>query len=811
MNRNGFWKDSLLRPQVLIIVAMFSIVAFAFQLRDVQPAEAVSTGFFNGTAAAAGATACASPASAVGTDDTRAVCDADEQVVISNFGISGIPASATDIGFVVQIQAITNDTGTDELIADLSWNGGTNFSSDQVSDDINNTSSPDSVVQAPANAACSNFGRTWAVSELSNANFRVRLTADPGSGDNISIDHVQVQVCYLGRNITAADLNNAASVTVVAGEEIDADVTVDHTNGQSGSGGEDNDYESTSYTIEGQSAVCANHSDFESSGTDTGEFTISTTGLAAGTYDVTFVAYSNDSCSAGASLPFTLTDAVTVVGPAPNPLFPDTCGLDVVLVLDSSGSIDSGELATMKAAMASFVTAFENVAQDSRYAVVDFDTTGTVVQGFNDSVATTNTAINSAAISSGGSTNWDDALADANGLLPDGPQENLVIFATDGNPNTIGAGTSVSETAAVAAAMLRANTIKNGGTRIIGIGIGGDLDSDNIAAITGPTAGSDYFTTGFGTLATTLADLIEEHCTGDLTLQKCVVNDDGGTADATEWDLLADGESNDYSSDTKEGDFDEELNCVEYDFTVAPGTYELSESGGPDNYAASDWNCSRNEGQQTDAIQMLEEDPNSVEVGVGQRWFCTITNDDIPQGSIRIAKAVTDGGSWPTGFTFTDDMPSCNIGILGVGGSRTCDSLEPGVYHISETIPLGWTLEDVTCSGSGSFSINEASASVTITISGTTFVSCTFVNDPPESGTPNIPTAPVQTVVPVQQVAAVQATPVAVVESIRPPATGSGGLRDGGHGPAYALLIGLAILGSATLLASAGANARTSA
>jgi hypothetical protein len=801
MTRNGFWKDSLLRPQVLIIVAMFSIVAFAFQLRDVQPAEAVSTGFFNGTAAAAGATACASPASAVGTDDTRAVCDADEQVVISNFGISGIPASATDIGFVVQIQAITNDTGTDELIADLSWNGGTNFSSDQVSDDINNTSSPDSVVQAPANAACSNFGRTWAVSELSNANFRVRLTADPGSGDNISIDHVQVQVCYLGRNITAADLNNAASVTVVAGEEIDADVTVDHTNGQSGSGGEDNDYESTSYTIEGQSAVCANHSDFESSGTDTGEFTISTTGLAAGTYDVTFVAYSNDSCSAGASLPFTLTDAVTVVGPAPNPLFPDTCGLDVVLVLDSSGSIDSGELATMKAAMASFVTAFENVAQDSRYAVVDFDTTGTVVQGFNDSVATTNTAINSAAISSGGSTNWDDALADANGLLPDGPQENLVIFATDGNPNTIGAGTSVSETAAVAAAMLRANTIKNGGTRIIGIGIGGDLDSDNIAAITGPTAGSDYFTTGFGTLATTLADLIEEHCTGDLTLQKCVVNDDGGTADATEWDLLADGESNDYSSDTEEGDFDEELNCVEYDFTVAPGTYELSESGGPDNYAASDWNCSRNEGQQTEAIQLLEEDPNSVEVGVGQRWFCTITNDDIPQGSITISKN-SDFGSDGTDFSFNGNIGGCNIGPLEVGESETCEDVGDGTFTVSEGGGSGWSLNRIVCQGSGKWVIDESTASVEIDILGNESVACSFYNDPPTPQGPPPEPARVITPVPTAQVSGVQATPVAVVESIRPPATGSGGLRDGGHGSAYALLIGLVILGSATLLAS---------
>ena len=83
-----------------------------------------------------------------------------------------------------------------------------------------------------------------------------------------------------------------------------------------------------------------------------------------------------------------------------------------------------------------------------------------------------------------------------------------------------------------------------------------------------------------------------------LTLVKEVINDNGGTAVASDWTLTAAG----------------------YD-PVSPdaGTYDLSESG-PSGYSASDWVCVG--GNQTDA--------DTVNVGLGDDVTCTITNTFTP-------------------------------------------------------------------------------------------------------------------------------------------------------------------------------------
>ena len=101
----------------------------------------------------------------------------------------------------------------------------------------------------------------------------------------------------------------------------------------------------------------------------------------------------------------------------------------------------------------------------------------------------------------------------------------------------------------------------------------------------------------------------------ELTLVKVVVNDDGGTADAGDWTLTADGPT----PVTGTGDSTDVV-----DQTVDPGDYDLSESGGPPGYTAGDWIC---DGGTLDGTTLTLADGDDV--------VCTITNDDdepVPTG-----------------------------------------------------------------------------------------------------------------------------------------------------------------------------------
>jgi hypothetical protein len=218
-----------------------------------------------------------------------------------------------------------------------------------------------------------------------------------------------------------------------------------------------------------------------------------------------------------------------------------TCGLDVVLVMDNSGSIDGTELATMKTAMNSFVTALMPETP-TEMALVSFNTSATVAQTFTATEATMTGAVN-AVPASGGTTNWDDALADARTLLPHRAAfNNLIIIASDGNPNTRGghtllthsAGTvGVTEQNAMAWATAESNAAKVAGARMLGIGIGADFDTNNMIAIAGssvhppdpisPTI--DVITSDFATLATDLADYVKSLCPGNIFVHKTIDND----------------------------------------------------------------------------------------------------------------------------------------------------------------------------------------------------------------------------------------------------------------------------------------------
>ena len=171
-------------------------------------------------------------------------------------------------------------------------------------------------------------------------------------------------------------------------------------------------------------------------------------------------------------------------GPAANPaLASQVCGLDIALVLDNSGSI-GGNLPTMKSSFNSFVNSLLP-ATPTGFSVTYFDGTAHYAQAtFSNSASATVAAINSVPASAG-QTDWEDALIKAQATLdprPGSAHPNLIIFASDGQPNrygpngTLGVGGTVDPNA-LDAAVAEANLVKASGTRIVTLGIGNGVGS----------------------------------------------------------------------------------------------------------------------------------------------------------------------------------------------------------------------------------------------------------------------------------------------------------------------------------------------
>ncbi len=119
----------------------------------------------------------------------------------------------------------------------------------------------------------------------------------------------------------------------------------------------------------------------------------------------------------------------------------------------------------MKSAMTGFTTALAGTP--TQFSVTRFATTASVLQAFTSNFSNVNSAINGIPVD-GGSTNWQDGLSKTQSTFDlRGDKPNLVIFASDGNPNLTGSsGTSATESVAVADAVVVANALKSSGIRV---------------------------------------------------------------------------------------------------------------------------------------------------------------------------------------------------------------------------------------------------------------------------------------------------------------------------------------------------------
>jgi len=214
------------------------------------------------------------------------------------------------------------------------------------------------------------------------------------------------------------------------------------------------------------------------------------------------------------------------VDPAPNPGFPQECGVDVLLVLDTSASLSAGNLTDVKNAANSTVDSLSGTDAISSVGVISFYQPISTADAANTEQAMTDVSTPSgvqavkAAIGSltlpdaETLTNWEAALLEASQSENDGdgdvPDENLnkpadiVIIVSDGRPNTYGydddafpifnnASTAFNEP--LEAATMAANVVKGEGTKIIGVGFPDALGS------TPPAAAFEAITNGSGSVA----------------------------------------------------------------------------------------------------------------------------------------------------------------------------------------------------------------------------------------------------------------------------------------------------------------------
>jgi hypothetical protein len=219
---------------------------------------------------------------------------------------------------------------------------------------------------------------------------------------------------------------------------------------------------------------------------------------------------------------------------------------------------------------------------------------------------------------------------------------------------------------------------------------GWGFDSVSCSA-TSPNGGS--YTTG--TASTTIAMKEGENwtCTfnnsvrtGTLIVKKHVVNDNGGSAVAGDWDIHVKSGGVDVANSPKAGSESGE------GYGLTNGTYNVSESGGPSGYTQTGFSGD------CDAS-------GNVTVVSGQIKTCTITNDDDAASLVIIKNVVNDNGGSKAASAFSGTIS----GVTASGGNSWTGTAAPGVtktlttvgaYSVTETADADYdTSYSTDCTG----------------------------------------------------------------------------------------------------------------
>jgi uncharacterized repeat protein (TIGR01451 family) len=213
-------------------------------------------------------------------------------------------------------------------------------------------------------------------------------------------------------------------------------------------------------------------------------------------------------------------DDIRIDNPVSNPDLTGTCGTDLTVILDESGSIDTaGAIGQVENAVRALGDGLAGSGTAARLVEFSTNPRDSVIGG-----TTAPTLVTAAYVATNGPldtylksttppqnpdgyepdtnnpsvngnsetyTNWEGGIYRSGAVAPSNyPIDPLVFFITDGNPNTIGtAGTSTDNNGggsnnAAAAAYQEMATLKAAGAHVIGIGVGGATDATSFGRLT---------------------------------------------------------------------------------------------------------------------------------------------------------------------------------------------------------------------------------------------------------------------------------------------------------------------------------------
>jgi uncharacterized repeat protein (TIGR01451 family) len=420
-----------------------------------------------------------------------------------------------------------------------------------------------------------------------------------------------------------------------------------------------------------------------------------------------------------------LKNSVTVTS-VTNPTLSQSCGLDIALVFDGSGSIGDTAYDQMQSAFVDFVNAFLP-GTPTEMGIVEFASGSVLRQGFTNNKTTLINEINENRVQPGGqSTNWKDGLLTAHNIFPNRANPDLIVLASDGNPNKPNDSTALSD------AVTQANHIKTDGIRIITIGIGNQLNPDNLKAISSADA---YYSSDFDELANTMAQLADELCGRTVTVTK-LIDADGDlltTNDRTAaqgWEFNIGGQSG------KITDSSGKTPAV----TLATGSnYNVTETVKSD-YGLISANCT---GADDNGTQDLQNSKISgIHIADGNIVSCTFINTrsktDLKMTKTDSPDPVINGG------TLTYTLTVENLTAVNAANVIITDTLPTGFAPTNITPSVG-SCSDTTAPGiQCELGTLAGNASATVTIVGTVSTgnntisnSASVSTDTPEISTTN--------------------------------------------------------------------------
>ncbi|MGW5733112.1 MULTISPECIES: hypothetical protein [Streptomyces] len=235
-----------------------------------------------------------------------------------------------------------------------------------------------------------------------------------------------------------------------------------------------------------------------------------------------------------------------------NPELPQSCGLDVAVVLDLSASVGSA-LPQLKQATDKLTNTLTGTP--SRLALFSFDrnspSTGTTN---HPGLLPVSTKAGADAFKElyadwtlGSGTNWDQGL---NAVAQADPVYDMVVVLTDGNPTrwskpATGDGSN-THFADVEGGIFAANAVKAEGSRVVAVGVGKGVEGVsglNLKALSGEAAFDDgdpnpatadyYQTTDFSAAGEALRNMALTRCEGTLSVIKQIVPADTEGEDVT--------------------------------------------------------------------------------------------------------------------------------------------------------------------------------------------------------------------------------------------------------------------------------------